>query len=151
MFMLYHSVHSKERLQTRLQTNCRSIHLFITSPILMRKQKCKQGMWKVGEPRGQDRFGKKYHGYAPESQVQNSLQAQRCRVQCYDFGVRKKLFLKKARACACHTLHTGMYVQYDMEGDNAMCFNQMRSALETKWKIYTFVLHNIECPTRIIE
>ena len=32
MFMLYHSVHSKERLQTRLQTNCQSIHSHITSP-----------------------------------------------------------------------------------------------------------------------
>ena len=30
-----------------------------------------------------------------------------CRVQCYDFVVRKKLFLKKARVCTCHTLHTG--------------------------------------------
>ena len=32
LFMLYHSVHLKGRLQTRLQTNCQSIHLYITSP-----------------------------------------------------------------------------------------------------------------------
>ena len=32
MFMLYHSVHSKERLQTRLQTNYQTIHSYITSP-----------------------------------------------------------------------------------------------------------------------
>ena len=46
MFMHYRSVHSTEGLQTRLQTNCQSIHSDITSPYLMRKQKCKQGMWK---------------------------------------------------------------------------------------------------------
>ena len=32
LFMLYHSVHLKGRLQTRLQTNCQSTHLYITSP-----------------------------------------------------------------------------------------------------------------------
>ena len=32
MFMLYRSVHSKEGLQTRVQTNCQSIHSYITSP-----------------------------------------------------------------------------------------------------------------------
>ena len=32
LFMLFHSVHLKGRLQTRLQTNCQSTHLYITSP-----------------------------------------------------------------------------------------------------------------------
>ena len=32
MFMLHRSVHSKEGLQRRLQTNCQSVHSYITSP-----------------------------------------------------------------------------------------------------------------------
>ena len=96
---------SLKRKATNKITDKWPVHSFVYNlTILMRKQKCKQGMQEVGEPRGQDIFGKKYHGYDPESQVQTSLQAQRCRVQCYE-----KAFLKKARACTCHTLHTGSY------------------------------------------
>ena len=35
-----------------------------------------------------------YHVYAPVNQVQISY-AQCCRVQCYNFGVRNKFFLKR--------------------------------------------------------
>ena len=46
MFMLYHSVHSKEGLQIRVQKKF-PVHSFeYNLTILMRKQKCKQGMWK---------------------------------------------------------------------------------------------------------
>ena len=65
---------SLKRKATNKITDKLPVHSFVYDlTILRRKQKCKQGMWKVGEPRGYDRFGKKYHGYAPESQVQNSL------------------------------------------------------------------------------
>ena len=46
MFMLYHSVHSKERLQTRLQTNCQSIHSFITSPYWWESKRVSKGCGK---------------------------------------------------------------------------------------------------------
>ena len=69
---VYHSVHSKEKARNKI-TDKLPVHSFeYNLTMLMRKQKRKQGMWKVGEPRGYDRFGKKYHDYAPESQEQNS-------------------------------------------------------------------------------
>ena len=46
MFMLYHSVHSKERLQTRLQTNCQSIHSNITSPYWWENKSVSKGCGK---------------------------------------------------------------------------------------------------------
>ena len=46
MFMLYHSVHSKERLQTRLQTNCQSIHSYITSPYWWESKSVSKGCGK---------------------------------------------------------------------------------------------------------
>ena len=134
MFMLYHSVHSKERLQTRLQTNCQSIHSFITSPYWWESKRVSKGCgkWENREVR---------------IDLAKNIMATPLKVRCklfvgptlsramLRFWCTQKAFLKKARACTCHTLHTGMYVQYDMEGDNAMCFNQMWSALQTKWKI----------------
>lgn len=46
MFMLYDSVHSKERLQTRLQTNCQSIHSNITSPYWWESKSVSKGCGK---------------------------------------------------------------------------------------------------------
>ena len=46
MLMLYHSVHSKERLQTRLQTNCPSIHSCITSPYWWESKSVSKGCGK---------------------------------------------------------------------------------------------------------
>ena len=49
---VYHSVHSKEKARNKI-TDKLPVHSFESNlTMLMRKQKCKQGMWKVGEPRG---------------------------------------------------------------------------------------------------
>ena len=136
---------SLTRKATNKITDKLPVHSFVFNlTILIRKQNCKQGMWKVGEPRRQDRFGKKYHGYAPESQVQNSLQAQRCRVQCYDFGVRKKLFQKRlVRALAIPCILAGMcnmIWKEIMQCVSTKCDQHCR----WKWKIQTFVLYNAQ-------
>ena len=53
LFMLYHSVHWKGRLQTRLQTNCQSTHLYITSPYWWESKSVSKGFgkWKNQEVR----------------------------------------------------------------------------------------------------
>ena len=100
---VYHSVHSKERLQTRLQTNCQSIHSNITSPYWWESKSVSKGCGK-------------WENWAVRIDLANSLVATplkvRCKTLCRPNAAACNVTilvcakrLKKARACTCHTLH----------------------------------------------
>ena len=102
---VYHSVHSKERLQTRLQTNYQSIHSYITSPYWWESKSVSKGCgkWENREVR---------------IDLVKNIMTTPLKVRCKTLSwpnaaacnttilVCAKRF-KKARACTCHTLHIG--------------------------------------------
>ena len=103
MFMFYHSVHSKERLQRSLQTNCQSIHLYITSPY----------WW---ESKSVSKRCEKWENWEVRIDLAKNIMTTPLKVRCKTLCtpnaaacnatilVCAKRF-KKARACTCHTLH----------------------------------------------
>ena len=93
---VYHSVHSKERLQTRLQTNYQSIHSYITSPYWWESKSVSKGCgkWENREVRI----------YLAKNIKATPLKV-RCKTLCTpnaaacNFGVHRKLFQKRLSAC----------------------------------------------------